>query len=278
MRRIEAPGGSGNKSKAEDYIPLSDQVESALEMIEKYRACMNSTSCGNLDKLYEDVKKMYDDECLAIEKQEKNILVLMITASYPWGRRGGDRDLPDFRSKFVKLMNEFADLPVTFLFVVESQDEKVIGFYDNLELPNVKVGKGLGLMIDGVKENNPWLNYCLPMHLCHTLGICSTLLSQAASRPLNAMEVRELCDTMIGDVPDPTVNTDDFLGAIGTLMAEDENKRWNPILGKDTPLIDVAKLKKHLNPSRLFGVLAAILVCIIAIIIGQLRGHFSMGV
>ena len=276
MRKIRARQDANNKSSAEDYIPIGEQVESALEMIETFEECIGTASSANTDKLFADVKEMY-----ASGKREEKILVVAITSLYPWGRRGGDRDLPELRAKFVDMINEFADLPVTFVFLVQSRDKNIIEFYDRIMAPesgiraDVRVAKGLGLMIDGVAKHNPWLNYCLPMHLCQTLGIGSNVLSQAASRPLNASEVREVCNTLIGDVPDPTLDVDKFLSAVEAFMASDEARKWNPFVGNDTALIDVAKLKKHLNPSKLFGILAAIVVCILAVIVGKLTGHIS---
>ncbi|KAL9182805.1 hypothetical protein ACHAXT_004084 [Thalassiosira profunda] len=279
VRKIRARQDASNMSSAEDYIPIGEQVESALEMIESFEECIDTASCANTDKLFADVKKMCGDECL--EKQDKKILVVAITSLYPWGRRGGDRDLPELRAKFVDMINEFADLPVTFVFLVQSREKNIVDFYDRLTAPetgiraDVKVAKGLGLMIDGVAKHNPWLNFCLPMHLCQTLGIGSNVLSQAASRPLSASEVRDVCNTLIGDVPDPALDVDTFLSAVEALMASDEARKWNPAVGTDTALIDVAKLKKHLNPSRLFGILAAIVVCILAVIVGKLTGRIS---
>ena len=210
------------------------------------------------------------------------MLVIVVTALYPWGRMGGDSHVSDLSNNFVGLLNDFADLPVTFVFLVESQEENIIKSYDKIVPPesnvkaNVKIGKGLGLMIDGVKKYNPWLNYCLLMHLCQALGLCSNILSQAASRPLCADEVRELCNTLIGDVPDPAVDMDTFMGAIKASMSNNEHTKWNPATGEDAPLIDIVKLRRHFTkiPAGLVGSLVAIVVCIVAIIVGISFGGF----
>lgn len=289
FRRIVAPEainndskqqGASKMSKAEDYIPYGDQVESALEMIEQLPSNLRHTD-GSFD-LIKEVKSYCEREIPRIEKEEKNIQVAIITASYPQGARAGGGD--ERFSQFVELLNDFATLPVTFIFVLETQDKAIIQFYDQLVASgsgvkaDVKIAKGLGLMLDGISKYNPWLNYCLPMHLCQVLGICSNILSQAAIRPLFAAEVRELCDTLIGDVPDPLVDMDEFYGAIRALMAKVDHTMWNPANGCDTPLINTVKLKRTLEKSpRNVGLLVAFVVCVVAVIVSQLRGSVSFG-
>lgn len=252
FRRIgKTPHGASAQGTAEDYIPLGDQVESAMELIENYAASIVSSPGGSL-KLIEDVKRYYDDEQIEIKKHGGNMLVIVMTSVYPWGKKSAE--LAGLHKNFVSLLNEFADLPVTFVFFVETREVDIINYYDELPSPesgvkaDVKIAKGLGLMIDGARLHNPWLNYCLPMHLCQTLGICSNILSQAASRPLSAAEIRDLCNTFIGEVPDPGVDLGTFLDTIDMLMSNDEHTKWSPTTGKDALLVDVAKLRMQLSP------------------------------
>lgn len=286
FRKVDTPQDADKKSKAEDYIPYGEQVESALEMIEEYgdqESALFSSSVGSALNLIKGVQKHYDDELLDIEKEAgKNIFVIMVTSKYPWGLRGGDEELPAYRKDFVELLNEFEDLPVTFVFLVESQEHDIIHFYDQLVSSesevkaDVRVSKGLGLMIEGVSKHNPWLNYCLPMHLCQVLGVCGDVLSQAAAtRPLCAAEARELCSMLIGDVPD-SVDVEKFYDAVKVLMSDSDQNKWNPATGKEGPICDAVKLKKHFSKvSGLVGLLTAMFVCIVAIIVGHLSGHIS---
>jgi len=269
-RRIgKSPHGASAQSTAEDYIPLGDQVESAMELIENYASCIVSSPGGSL-KLIEDVKNYYDEEQIEIKNHGGNVLVIIITSVYPWGyKKSEEAEMAGLHKNFVSLLNDFADLPVTFVFFVEARDVDIINYYDELLPPesgvkaDVKIAKGLGLMIVGAQLYNPWLNYCLPMHLCQTLGICSNILSQAASRPLSAAEIRDLCNTFIGDVPDPDVDLDTFLHTIDVLMSNDEHTKWNPATGVAAPFIDVETLRMQLSPKPpgCFG-------CIMALISG----------
>mmetsp|Transcript_18 Transcript_18/g.48 ORF Transcript_18/g.48 Transcript_18/m.48 type:complete len:413 (-) Transcript_18:287-1525(-) len=273
FRRVgTTPRGASEKRDAEDYIPLGDQVESAVEMIENFSSRIRFAPGGFL-KLIEGVKTFCADERLLIEEQEGNILVIIITCQYPWG--GKVEEIPDTvekEGKFVALLNNFADLPVTFVFLVECTEPHIIQFYDDLvSLENsvkadVKIAKGLGLMIEGVKKHNPWLNYCLPIHLVQTLGMGDNVLSQAASRRLSAHEVRVLCNTLIGDVPDPDEDKDAFLANMRGCMLNDVHKKWNPATGKYSPLIDTKKLKAHLS-KRMPARLACLLLIAVAIVL-----------
>mmetsp|Transcript_30791 Transcript_30791/g.65494 ORF Transcript_30791/g.65494 Transcript_30791/m.65494 type:complete len:495 (+) Transcript_30791:159-1643(+) len=254
FRRVgSTPKSADKKSSAEDYIPIGEQAESASEMIENFlSSIVLSSECseGPLH-LIEEVKEFYDDEHLEIQKQGGNILVIIMTSFYPWGSKSDEQK--NGREKFVKLLNEFADLPVTFVFFVEGTIQDVIEFYDNLIFPqsgikaDINIAKGLGIMIDGVQKHNPWLNYCLPIHLCQALGICSNILSQAEYRPLLAEEVGVLCNTFIGDIPDPDDDINACLRSIENYMSIDENTKWNPATGGYAPLIDTVKLKAHLS-------------------------------
>lgn len=235
-----------DRSTAEDYIPLSDQVESALEMIGIFKSFIGPASTGYV-KLIEEFKTFYEEERLQIEKQGGKILVSIVTSTLP---SGGSSD--ETAEQFFNQLNYFADLPVTFVFLVETTESNILEFYDTLLSPqsgvkaDVKIAKGLGLMIDGIRTYNDWLNYCLPIHLCQSLGICSNILSQAACRPLSADEVRMLCNTFVGHVPDPDEDMGAFLGAIESLMSNDEHTQWNPATNVDAPLIDTFKLKEQI--------------------------------
>eukprot|EP00956_Cyclotella_meneghiniana_P031323 scaffold81925_cov76-Cyclotella_meneghiniana.AAC.3 len=258
---------SGVKT-AEDYIPLKEQVDSAIEMIEGLGNTLDYGTCS-VEKLIKDLKS----ELPKINEKEKNVMVLLLSSQYPWGMKGGDQEIPGLTKGFIDLLNEYAGSPVIFVFFVESKEEKIVKFYDSLVSPdsninaNIRVAKGLGQMIDGVAKHNPWLNYCLPLHLYQALGICSNILSQATSRPLVAKEVAEICNKGLGgNVP---ISADDmFYNSIKTLMSKEEHTAWNPVSGKINPFIDVVALKEHLRwKVSSGGILVAIIVVVIAVLL-----------
>ena len=57
-------------------------------------------------------------------------------------------------------------------------------------------------------------------------------------------------------------------------MEDEEHIKWNPATGKHDPIIDPAKLKRHLS-SKFAPLLVAVLVCVLAIIAGHFSGHLS---
>ena len=252
---------------AEDYIPLKEQVESAIEMIEGLGNSLDYGTCS-VEKLIKELKS----EVPKINDKQKNVLVLLLSSCYPWGMRGGEQELPRLTNGFIDLLNEYAGLPVTFVFLVESREEKIVQFYDSLISPdskvtaNIRVAKGLGGMIDGVAKHNPWLNYCLPLHLYQALGICSNILSQAAARPLVAKEVAEICNKGFGGNV-PLLADDMFYSSIETLMSKDEHIAWNPTSGKNDPFIDVVALKTHLKWKVSSGLVVAIIAVVIALLL-----------
>jgi len=280
FRRVAAPDPNGTKTKAEDYIPLEEQVDSALGLIENFSDVIDY-GAGSFIKRIGDIKTQYEEEILDIEREEKRIAVVIIASNLPWGRQGGDDEYPEFRRNFIKMLDEFADIPVTFVFIVESSDDKIIHFYDEISShvkADVKVAKGLGLMIDGISKHNPWLNYCLPMHLMQSLGVGSNTISQAASRPLKADEVKEVCELLIGEVPDPAAEVECFLARVANLMSDENHVKWSPITGEKSPFFDSVKLKEHMKKRFApAGVLASIFVCILAIILGHFFGQIKLG-
>ena len=274
LRRILSTQ-NGVKS-AEDYLPLKEQVESALEMVEGVHESLDSGQCSA-----EDLIKNLKGELSEIKDKEQSMMVLLMTSNYPWGRKGGDQERPQLTKDFVNLLNGYADLPITFVFLVETTDEKIVQFYDSLARPDsdvkadIRVAKSLGKTIGGVAKHNPWLNYCLPLHLCQALGICSNILSQASARPLTAIEVAETCNTCLGGnvpiVADPKADKTAFYSSIESLMSNVEHTAWSPATGKDAPIVDVTKLKKHLSGGVSIGLLIAIVVVIIAILVQAMK-------
>ena len=257
---------------AEDYLPLKEQVESALEMVENLYERFDAGQCSA-----EVLFKNFKDELSELNDKEKNIMVVLMSANYPWGRKGGDQERPKLTKDFVNLLNGYANLPITFVFLVETTDEKIIQFYDSLVSSDsdvkadVRIAKSLGKMIVGVAKYNPWLNYCLPLHLCQALGICSSTLSQASARALRAEEIATICNLCLGgNVPvltDP--KTDDksaFYSSIESLMSNAEMLVWSPATNTDAPIVDVTKLKKHFSSGVSIGLLIATVVVLIAII------------
>lgn len=222
-----------------------------MELIQNFKACI-VPSQGCFQGSIEAVKLFHNDNRFKIETSEETIQVLIITCRLPWGSTHEAHDEAGNRAKFVELLNSFTDLPVTFVFLIETTVHEVIEFYDSLLLPgsrvkaDLKVAKGLGLMLSGIQENNPWLNYCLPFHICQVLGICTNILSQAARRPLRADEVRVLCNTLIGDVPDPAADLGAFFRTLETHLSNNEHTKWNPVRGCDHPLIETVSLKQQL--------------------------------
>lgn len=252
FRRIGAPIYADRRQTAEDYIPLGSQAESALDLIDNLGHDLVKGS-GSCLELIEEVKKLYDEIQPEVENGGGNISVIIMTSLKPWGGRG---EVPGDTEGFVQLLNGFADLPVTFVFLIETPQHDVVEFYDNLLSPeldvraDVKIAKGLGHMVRGVAAHNSWLNYSIPMHLCQTLGTCSDVLSQAARRPLIADEVKVLCDTFVGDVPDPNKDLDFFLRTIEGYMSNKEHTMWNPALGHATPLIEISSLETLISPAN----------------------------
>lgn len=254
-RRIGATAKCNQQGNPEAYIPLCEQAMSATEMLEEFGSMIAPSPNGCM-ALLEEVHEFYKEESVEIRKRGRRILVMVITCHFPWGSKSGS---DANKAAFVRLMNKFADHPVTFVFVLEGNMTDTMEYYESLLLPgsdvraDIKVAKGLGPMVDGIQLYNPWLNYCLPMHLCQTLGICSQILSQATRRPLSGSEVRILCDTFVGNIPDPDANLNAFLGAVEALMKKKEHSKWNPALGYDTPMIDTTLLKAHLAPPGMMG-------------------------
>lgn len=224
-------------------------------MIENIGRSLAPGPHGHQLKIEESLKEFCPNELRRVGKEGKTVTVLVMTSLPPWGNRRGE---PHDHEKFVALLNDYADLPVTFVFLVESEDEDIVSFYEGLLAPgsdvaaDVRVARGLGAAVDGVRRHNPWLNYCLPLHLCGALGIGGDVLSTAARRPLRADEVAAFCDAFVGRVPDPDLDADAFLGAIEALMSNDEHSKWNPAYGYDTLLIETASLRHHLTKRKNF--------------------------
>ena len=104
-----------------------------------------------------------------------------------------------------------------------------------------------------VYEQNPWLNYTLPLHRMREMGFENRLFDLLDERPLSKSELRDFCillsDTKKFDgVAEPEVDFGSFCKSINDMMKK-EKHQWNPVKGKVTPLLDMKVMMKKCKSS-----------------------------
>jgi hypothetical protein len=152
-------------------------------------------------------------------------------------------------------------LPVWVVIRLCTDDDNVVSFYNNLDNDKELRLEVLNDFVDEAKEvheQNPWVNYALPLHRMREFGYHSTVFDLLDERLFSKDEVREFCRVLFGNqnmdsVPDASADWKGFLRAI-TKLLDKEKKQWNPVTRKMEPWINIGTLKQKFGGGHwLFG-------------------------
>ena len=99
-----------------------------------------------------------------------------------------------------------------------------------------------------VYDENPWLNYTLPIHRMREAGIQHRLFDLLDERKFTRSELYDFCLLIFGitgfdAVPDPEADFDGFMKKL-TKLVEAEKRQYNPISKKLKPLIDLKEVAR----------------------------------
>ena len=181
----------------------------------------------------------------------RQVAVILATDGLPTDDQGYGGD--EITQEFIRALRSLEGLPIWLVIRLCTDEENVTDFYNQLdgmlELSLEVLDDFLGESKE-VQEQNPWLNYALPMHRCRELGYHDRLFDLIDERPLTKGELRDFCVLLFGSeynaIPDPIVDWKGFLAYVQGRLTQ-EQPQWNPLRKKVKPWISIKKLNKCYN-------------------------------
>ena len=157
---------------------------------------------------------------------------------------------PAATTEFERTLRSLEGLPIWIVIRLCTDEDAVVDYYNNLD---AQLELSLEVLDDFVGEakevyqQNPWLNYALPLHRMREMGFSHRLLDLLDERRLTKDELREFMVLLFGQenldgLPDPQVDWHGFLEVIN-VISHQEAKQWNPITKRLQSWVDMKKLK-----------------------------------
>lgn len=189
------------------------------------------------------------------------VAIILATDGLPTDERGyGGAAV---QQQFLEALRGLEGLPVWVVVRLCTDEESVVEYYNDLD---GQLELSLEVLDDfleeakEVHEQNPWLNYALPLHRLREMGYHHRIFDMMDERPFTHEELREFCTLMLVDqspsdeLPDPSADWDEFAGTVKKLL-EKQKGQWNPIKQKVAPWIDMRKMEKLYSGKSWFSLL-----------------------
>lgn len=187
-----------------------------------------------------------------LKAQQHVVPIVMATQGLLTDDRG--QPSPALGQAFVEMLKSFADLPVSFVLRLCTDDEQAFEFYNSLDarLPQPIAFDVLDDFYGEALEvylRNPWLCYTIVLHRFREMGYSHVaVLDVLDERAFTLPELHEFVQFLFGPgLPDPRVDWSRFLQAVQQAMAR-ERPHWNPVLKTVTPWINVGLLHSIYSP------------------------------
>jgi len=192
-------------------------------------------------------------------QNNRKVVVLIAIDDTPTDEAGfgGKNRIKDF----LKLFREINKLPVNFVFRLSCRKKSVVSFYTQLDCEFGKDVEILNSFIDEaniVYKYNPWINYTLPFHTLRELGLAfhNEVVNLIDEKELECPEMVQFCSLILGpdviqNAPVPTSDWNGFLSFIKSAVSK-ERLKWNPVLEKSMPLIDIEKIDSIYRNNKRF--------------------------
>lgn len=213
---------------------------------------MNKTRPGGVTPLTQHIREIHsivDAMTPQLVSEGKRVAIIIATDGLPTDDRGTGGE--HIKQQFVQSLRLLEGLPVWVVIRLCTDETDVVDFYneldEELELSMEVLDDFVG-EAEEVHEENPWLNYCLPLHRLREMGYHERIFDMMDERMLTKGELRDFCVLLFGldqmdGVPDPSVDWIGFMKSIESLLKR-ESSQWNPIKQKVMPWIDMKKLHK----------------------------------
>jgi hypothetical protein len=166
-----------------------------------------------------------------LQRLGRKVVIVIATDGLPSNEN--DQRGPKHDQEFVEALRLLEGLPVWVVVRLCTDDKKTVDFYNDLdsqlELSLEVLDDFSGEALE-VKEDNPWLNYALPLHRLREMGYHDRVFDMLDERALTKTEIRDFCSLLFGEanfdgVPDPSMDWKGFLEEVQGLL-EREAAQW----------------------------------------------------
>jgi len=220
--------------------------------VQKATRIMNRARPGGVTPLTEHIREIHgivDGLTPQLMSEGKRVAIVIATDGLPTDDQGTGGE--HIKQQFIRSLRLLEGLPIWVVIRLCTDESDVVDFYnrldEELELSMEVLDDFVG-EAEEVHEENPWLNYCLPLHRLREMGFHDRIFDMMDERLLTKGELRDFCVLLFGldkmdGVPDPNVDWSGFLKNVDSLLKQ-ESFQWNPIKKKVMPWMDIKKLHK----------------------------------
>uniref|UniRef100_A0A6U3RGZ2 VWFA domain-containing protein n=1 Tax=Ditylum brightwellii TaxID=49249 RepID=A0A6U3RGZ2_9STRA len=230
---------------------IQQDVKNATNIMRKARPGGVTPLTRHIKEIHKKVSSMAPQ----LNAEGKRVAIIIATDGLPTDERG--QGGTHVRNEFVQSLRSLEGLPVWVVIRLCTDEDSVVEFYDALDQ---QLEISLELLDDFIGEakeiyaQNTWLNYALPLHRLREMGFHDRIFDLLDERAFTKSEVRDFCYMLFGEehfdgVPDPVVDWAGFVEFITELLKK-EKPKWNPMLKRRTPWIDINRLNQKYGGVR----------------------------
>mmetsp|Transcript_21397 Transcript_21397/g.51728 ORF Transcript_21397/g.51728 Transcript_21397/m.51728 type:complete len:419 (+) Transcript_21397:68-1324(+) len=234
----------GVAENALDTHVLQEEVDRAISIMKTARPGGVTPLVQHIEEIKQSVQELEPQ----LRADGCRVAIILATDGLPTDSRGyGGAAI---QQQFLEALRGLEGLPVWVVVRLCTDEESVVEYYNDLD---GQLELSLEVLDDfleeakEVHEQNPWLNYALPLHRLREMGYHDRLFDMMDERPFTHEELREFCTLLLLDkspsdeLPDPSADWKEFSKKVKTLLAKQQGQ-WNPIQKKVTPWIDLRKM------------------------------------
>jgi hypothetical protein len=249
FRLLNNPGaniGAQQFSVAEDSsTPIPQQVQEATRIMRRARPGGCTPLTSHILEIHNEISQMAPE----LRRLGKKVVIVIATDGLPTDELGYGGH--QHNQEFVDSLRLLEGLPVWVVVRLCTDDDNVVDFYNDLdgqlELSLEVLDDFTGEALEVVQEQ-PWLNYALPMHRMREFGFHDRVFDMLDERPLMKSEIRDFCSLLFGNeafdgVQDPAIDWDSFSHDMHRLLLK-ESHQYNPVTKKVAPWMDMYRLSK----------------------------------
>ena len=248
FRFLNMPGahiGPQQFSIAENQSKIQQDVSEACRIIRKVRPNGVTPLTSHILEIYYEIASMAPE----LKRLGKKIVIVIATDGLPSDESGYSGQ--SHSQEFVDALRQLEGLPVWVVIRLCTDDEDVVNFYNDLdgqlevslEVLDDFAGEGIEVF-----QQNPWLNYALPLHRLREFGFHHRVFDMLDERPLTKNEIRDFCFLLFGQgnidgIVDPILDWDGFLYEI-TRLLKMEGKQYDPVTKRLGSWINMNRLNQ----------------------------------
>jgi Mg-chelatase subunit ChlD len=224
-------------------LNIAQQVNQACSIMRRARPSGCTPLTSHILEIHNEVSKMAS----SLRQQGQKVAIIIATDGLPTNEHGISGAFQN--QEFVDALRMLEGLPVWVVIRLCTDDDQVVDFYNDLdgqlELSLEVLDDFCGEAAE-VTQENPWLNYALPLHRLREFGYHDRVFDMLDERPLLKSEIRDLALLLFGKehldgMPDPSIDWDNFFQDVVRLL-KSETYQYNPMTKRVSPWINTARL------------------------------------